>query len=641
MPRKTITSLAVLKVSWDSGHHDYLESFVPLFLHLIKTRSYIKIRPEEILAHFLEEFGLIIPLFPTIAILTRLKKRGYIILANHEFVPNSKKLEEVDFSDRIAEQERKMNTVITEFIGYAKEIHGIELTDDSASKDTLAFFKESDLSMLFDTSERSAFPNSGSDTREGKILFALFVSQISKNNQTIFEILVDLMMGHALATTILYDEKMRSFEGSFRKIDFYLDAGFIFAILGTSGDAVRVACADIADDLIKMGARLYVFDHTFDEVINILKSSLNWIGRPDLDFSKAGRTLRWFLSQDYSESDVQLFIAQVPDVLRRARINKVHKPDYVKQRYQIDEAELKRFIIEAYSAKVPGFDPTEKDQTILRDIESISAIYRLRKGSTPHTLRDASHIFMTSNGTLAQVSAEFERSMGSTGIPVCITDVFLGTLIWLQSPAQAKVINEQRLMAQLRGILQPSRTMLRRYIAEIEKLKANKTITEDDYYLMRAAPLIDMLPSKFLGDPDRITDTAVVELLADVRQRTDPADSILLERERETHEQTRKELKTAVDLKLEMESSLKRLIDLIAKGASWAVVGVVFIILALSTFVSFLQLPPLLTVALLLLALISAFLGFDLWSIRSFVSGYVFSTIEARVVSEINENDDS
>ncbi|MFA5830831.1 MAG: hypothetical protein WC878_03310 [Candidatus Paceibacterota bacterium] len=104
---KSLTSLAVLKANWDVHGTDYMENFVPFFLHLVRAKKYKEINPDTLRKDFEREYGLIIPYHPTIQILNRLKKRNLICINNYVWGLNTQTQEPSNFETVSSEQDRK------------------------------------------------------------------------------------------------------------------------------------------------------------------------------------------------------------------------------------------------------------------------------------------------------------------------------------------------------------------------------------------------------------------------------------------------------------------------------------------------------------------------------------------------------
>jgi hypothetical protein len=209
-------------------------------------------------------------------------------------------------------------------------------------------------------------------------------------------------------------------------------------------------------------------------------------------------------------------------VLREHKIKIVEGPDPTEYAtHQIDEEYLKNTIVDVYKKGDSFFDELEAEWTLLRDIKSISSIYRLRKGRRPHSLAKVGSMFVTTNSSLAHASNQFQRAQENGGFvfPACITDVFLGTLVWLQSPARVTSINRRKMIADCYAALQPSKVLMKKYLQEVEKLRTEGRIGNDEYYLLRAhRTSLNLLEEKTLGDPDNFTDKTPEEILEAMKE---------------------------------------------------------------------------------------------------------------------------
>jgi len=75
---RTIIALAYLRESFESNRYDYIDTIIPLYVAMFNKQQYTTIEIESIIEDFRKIYGIYIPHHPTISILNRLKKRGYI-----------------------------------------------------------------------------------------------------------------------------------------------------------------------------------------------------------------------------------------------------------------------------------------------------------------------------------------------------------------------------------------------------------------------------------------------------------------------------------------------------------------------------------------------------------------------------------
>jgi hypothetical protein len=193
----------------------------------------------------------------------------------------------------------------------------------------------------------------------------------------------------------------------------------------------------------------------------------------------------------------------------------------IDQRFQIDEEQLSNLIVKVYKDRIQNFDEEEKEHTINQDNKSISAIYKLRRGRKPRTFREAEKIFVTTNSSLAYASKLFETQEKNSEyffIPTVLTDVFIGTLVWIDSRAEVTNVNEKRLIANCYAALQPNKKMIRMLADKADEMNKDGTISEGDVSLLKMSRVArSILQEETLGDPDRFTEKTVTEILNQVR----------------------------------------------------------------------------------------------------------------------------
>ena len=255
--------------------------------------------------------------------------------------------------------------------------------------------------------------------------------------------------------------------------------------------------------------------------MGILDSCLQWIGSEYFDPLRASRTLMYFKDNGFTASDVEQFIAGVDKTLEKLRVEVVEKPPVSSgQAFQIDETRLQELIVQVYSDRSPHFDAVEKDSTLYRDVKSIAAIFKLREGKRPRKLSEAEHTFVTTNSSLAYASRLYEmreEEYPYFSLPTTLTDVFVGTLIWIQSPSKVG-ISEKRLIANCYAALQPNKPLLRKLVETADRLRAQGDISEDEVTILKESRVArNLLQEQTLGDPERFTDRTAIDILNETR----------------------------------------------------------------------------------------------------------------------------
>lgn len=557
---KTLLSLAILKVNWDYLKRDYLENFIPFLATLIEKRGYQNIEVREICVDFKDEFGITIPHHPMITILTRAKKRGLIFQRKHRYYPNKKKIDEYSFRTRSIEQEEQIERIINSFISYCKNSHNIAITQSDAEKAFIAYLKRYDLKIMFSAQELTMLPAIQPSSREIVFLIHGFIKKSYEENKENFDKIKNIAIGHLLSFPIFYEEFGR-FQGKLKSLDLYLDTGFIIKSMGLEGEERKFTCIELLQSLAEQKVNLYLLPHTHNEIMYILDDCLRWINSPQYDPRKASPALRYLQDNNCKTSDVERLIVNFGTWLNenKIRIKDPMKPDEEKH-FQIDEDQLYQMIIDIYKESSPLFNEFQKERTIRNDVKSINYIHRYRRGRRPRLLKDAGSVLITTNASLAFASRKYEmdESADKLLIPLCITDTFIGTLIWLQSPAKISEVNEKKIIADCYAALRPSDALLRKYLNEIERLKREAKINEEEYYLLRTHRIsLNLLEELTLGNPDNFTDRTPEEILDEIRKSIRREEEKKYLEEKESHDGTKAELKQSyVERK-----SLQRTVD--------------------------------------------------------------------------------
>jgi len=519
---KVIKSLALVKINWDKQKNVYLDNFLPFLATLFVRKQYNYINEEQttinqLTSDFNGEFGLNIPYLPMISIIHRARQKGLIMKEQHQFYPTDK-IYKYDFSSKIQVQIVKYERIINEYKRFSNEKYKRELSEEDAEKALIYYLKQHDLDILFAAHEKSPLPEITS-SKENLFIFNKFIQNLYVNDYDLFLLFLDIVIGHILTDAIFYEEHLGNLTASkLRNLNLYLDTKIIFRLAGLEGEEIKEVYRILLQEFKEQQINISVFSHTNEEIKGILQSCLKWIESPYYDSTKATPVLRFFKSSGYKESDIQLFINRMDAILAENNIKIIEAPDYDGySAYVVDEKTLEKYIIETYQENTPEFMYEEKDYTILKDIRSITSVYMLRKKQKPLNMKQAKHLFVTTNSGLAYAARKFEKDVEYKEgfyIPACVTDTFIGTLTWMRDPNKAVKINERKIMADVYSAVQPSEDLLKQYITELEKLKNNKKITEDDYTLLRDSFVaMELLGENTLGDTQRFTPKTPIEIL--------------------------------------------------------------------------------------------------------------------------------
>lgn len=520
---------------WDVTHKDYVENFLPLIATLIRKDSKYSggFTEQQIIKDFETTYGLRIPYHPMHVVLGRATKRGLVKLERRLYYPIDKKIRELDISGQSLRLEQEEAKVVSEFLKFCNYKFSKQLTEEEARTGLVSYLKDHDVDVIIGSTRHSVLPDV-SQNQQLVFFFASFVKAIYEKEPVLYQFLVDIAVGYIFATVLL-NENLDNYQGRFRGKCIYLDTGLVLKALGFEGADNAAAYLDFLEMLKDQGAELNIFEHTLDEMIMVLEGCRAWVASRDFSPGKASPVSLYLHDSGYTESDVQHLTATLSARCNSFGLRVVPEPDPNTQwEYQISESDLRRDINEEYG-KSPQFDEHSKALTIDRDIRSVSAVYKLRQGYRPRLLSDAKHTFVTTNGGLAKIVFDFDRKQhgGAFSIPVCLTDVFVGTIAWLHSPNAVEKLNYKKLVADCYAVLQPSHALLARFADAVDKLRKDGLISADEELIVRSDHLSREILMEFTyGDPSAVDIVLTQAVVAETRQRLTEKERIELEEQR-------------------------------------------------------------------------------------------------------------
>jgi len=517
-----------------NGHFkSVLDLFVPMISSLFRKRKIGSISQSEtqkVIDWFYEEYGLRIPVHPMISILNRMQDLGILKTTKGYFYyvsnQNSFQVDQTEFELSSTKFDLEFEEIIRDYQEFALTKHGKTLTKEEAYNHILLILDDHDLDLAFvNQNPSSAFSDSINQSVINKNLFYDFIKNIFEEKSPKFDVIHDVVFGHIIASAMFYTNiRPLSIKDSKTETHYYLDTGILFGLFGLNGEYELSGYQEFIQLLIDSGGKVKLFEHTYQEFVNIIESCGEWIDSPSFTETKASRALRTFRDLGYHRSDIDLFIKRLPEKIDSLEISIEEIPNpNVDKRFQIDEQEFQDQLISIYQQKNPYFNVEEKEDTIEYDVKSVSAVFKQRRGRVPRNLSECKVVFVTRNPTLAYASKLHENTYphhDSFYIPTVVTDVFLGTILWLSSPIDVKFqdYSKKHLIANIYAALNPTKQHFNLFLNEVNKLKIDGSLTEDEVIFLRTSSLArELLQESTLGDPNKITPKTPSEILDQIR----------------------------------------------------------------------------------------------------------------------------
>jgi len=576
----TISSLALLKVSYDQQGKDYFENFVPMVAECLRRSPGDLVSLQDLQSDLRERFGLSLPQNALRTVLKRAKKYEYVLVENGAYYRNEEKLERLKFR---GEQQRVMqehDSLIEEFVEFCSRHLSAELSPEDADAALQSYLEENQLQLVNAVTHGTVVPPSGRSVKNFRYLVSSFVRYLQETHSAALGYLETVVKGHMLADAIFLPDPGNAAR-KFRVTEVYFDTPFLLNALGYGGEAQREPCVELLELFYEMGADLRCFAHTRDEIRGVLESFANQLQTEDTGVTPGPDVLRNFRSIGYSKTDVMMLSNDLEKDLKALRIRVVDKPSHSEYEYQVDEDALCEILEEGVDYSRP--------QQISRDVDSISAIMRLRRGRRPVRIEESGALFVTTNSALVGVvQRHFSDGSKASDVSPCLTDYTLTNLLWLKKPTSAPDLPRKRIIADCYAATRPTERLWRLYLEEIDRLKQKDGLTPDEYYLLRYSIATESaLMEITMGEVEGFTQGTVPEILERVLSVIEAKKQAEVDTERAVREATEGELEA---LRKRDDRRRARIKARAQRYASSTVLGIkisLIVVLALATVYSF------------------------------------------------------
>ena len=545
----TVSSLALLKVNYDRQRKDYFDNFVPMVVECLR------VSPEEVVSlptlqsDLQQHFGLKLPQNAIKTVLKRARKRNYVTVHNGVYYRNEDQIQDLGFSTEQKRVRIEHESLLQDFVTFCDQRLSISLSSDDADAALQAYLKEHQLQLVNAVTHGTVVPPAGRSVRNFRYLVSSFVWHLQDTASVALNYLETVVKGHILADAIFLPDPGNA-SRKFRETEVYFDTPFLLNALGYGGEAQKEPCVELIDLLYETGAELRCFTHTRDEIRGVLEMCANQVQSNDTRETLGPESLRNFRSLGYSKSDVMMLADGLEKDLRALHIRIVGKAPHGEREYQIDEDALREELEEAVNYSRP--------QQVLRDVDSISAIMRLRKGAYPHRLEECRALFVTTNSALVN-AVQRKFSDGSRGsVSPCITDQALTNLLWLKKPTAAPDLPRKRIIADCYAAIQPSEHLWKLFLDEIEKLNRMAEVTADQYYMLRNSTAVEIaLVEITQGREEGFTEGTVPEILVRVQSNIEAAKQAELDKVKISRESLQGELNAVREEKARRRTSIQ------------------------------------------------------------------------------------
>lgn len=440
MAQDLIPSLAILKVNWDE-RRDYIDNFVPFVAECIRTVPQPQISVSQLQTAVGEKFGFAIPQGALQTILKRVERHGYIERAEGIYKRNDEALERLDFTKVAQQALREYEALIDKLVEFCAGRFEVKWSGDHAEAALFRYLEEDSSVILAATVRGRRLPSTGSPRRGVDYMVASFISEVERSDPEAFSFLETVVKGSMLAGVLLFPN-LGAVERRFEGLDVFFDTPFVLQAMGLEGESIAEPRRELVRLLYDKNANLRIFGHTLGEVRNVLSAGAHALRNYSNLRHAYGPVIQHFLDMGYTASDVELVIARLEKSLEALHVRVVEKPPYL-EALGVDEVKFQDIL----QSRV-GY---AREDTLYHDLDSLTAIHRLRKARTYLHIESCEAVFVTTNHDLAQASYDFySREYEGYGgsIPHCMLDHVFTTMVWLKNPLSAGDFPRKKLIAE-------------------------------------------------------------------------------------------------------------------------------------------------------------------------------------------------
>lgn len=508
-PTALLTTLAVINATWQHQGRTYLDNFVPFVVEVMREDACKAWSENEIRDRLAGVFGLLIPAKVAGSLLRRAAQRGDARRDHNLFTLTNQgsATDRARIGAAQAECRRQQKHLADSLTSFANERFGFQWNPDEA-EGVLAEYIELHAVPLLASSTRGTSADSPQGPVGEEYIVGIFVAEVISKDPVLFGYLDQMVKGSMLASA-LYLSVESDIDRKFSQTTLFLDTPILLKALGFEGPEAEAATVQVIHMAVRQEARVACFEHVLKETRNVLDGARASLAsakpRPD-----EMAVLAHFRASNVSPADVEILIGRLEQKVVALGASIVAAPTHVPH-LGVDEDKLEALMQDRIKY-------THRN-SLLTDLDSLTAIHRLRGGSSQPHLERCKALLVTDNDRLVAVGREFFGRREHQW-PLAMIDNDVAALVWLKEPQQYPDLPRAQVIADCAAAHAPSPPLWDRVSEEIDRLEARGDIAEADIALLRySREATQAIMETTLGDPVRANTAAIHRALAKARER--------------------------------------------------------------------------------------------------------------------------
>lgn len=521
MGTRVLTTYAILTYL-NSVSKNQIDLYVPIACRCLINHLSEHVTKNNLAKWIQEEYGLKIYIGVCDTLLKRMSHEPYkyVQWSNGEYVVVTEKIINKLEQHKEGAIEEEITILCNKILGFAENVYSTKYTNAEIQSGLSTFFDNHDGDMIFEEEKliNSLKRSSTSKTSSKKIKYIIsqFIIWSKENDLDSFVKLKNISKGHAIASIIAMQD-VGKYVGKMENVVIALDAPIMFNLLGLNEDSNKQFAEELLTILKKQGCRFIIFNQHFQELKQTFTSTIHLLFTKNYSLEKASRLLKYAVRNNISGSQLSLILQNLENTLSKWDITVEQAPDTPIHYNDIDESMLSSLITSSYNGSSTSNEDEFQKLIIENDVEAISYIYKIRGNDVASNLKNCKALLLTTNNTLAYHSNNKNVSRITHQIPVCMTDVFLSTILWFNYPEKSENINEQVLMNECYKNINLSDDILIKFYNDVRQINDKNPLSEEQIILVNTSQIVqDMLEKKTFNDISQFTDTTTSEILQEI-----------------------------------------------------------------------------------------------------------------------------
>lgn len=491
---------------------DVFQAYSRMLIALVQINRYTECDSEELSRDFESYYGFALPYHPMQTIINGCIKSGHFTYnsSTYQCFPNYAAIDKEDFMDIVKRKDLEYKMLLQHFGDFLVKTHDLHCSEQDLDEKVHAFVERYGI-------KTKANKNILFRVKDDYFLAEYLVYCEENGRKDVLDYIDEYTVGLSLSEVFTYSERPEMYTAKDAHV--YLDTGILFRLFGIGSSDHTDSYVKFVRNMQKLGMHIMVYDHTINEMIGIIEGSKKWIGNPEYDATLCSEATYFFVSNNWTIDQVDELSGSLRTKLKDDFNISIDNMSYpcVEDIHTTFEADIKEMIIRTYQESGSTVDFENIDHTINQDAKSIFYTQHKNGNVVPFHINDIKNIFVTTNRSLAKVGYDLSKAIAISKeyfIPLVMTDITWGTLIWFNSPATISSINRPRLVSAAYAAFRPSSDLIKKLNSALSKLEKEGKITPEQCYFLKVSPIAQqLLAKKTVNDPNKFVDLTPLEIL--------------------------------------------------------------------------------------------------------------------------------